>query len=116
MAADLRVLNPRGCSCAASARGREIGIRIALGATWRTVVQMAMSRGIALTSVGVGIGATLAWSVTRAMDMLLYDVRPTDPLTFALVVGLLTGVSAVACAIPAMRATRVDPLLVLRDQ
>jgi putative ABC transport system permease protein len=99
-----------------SARGREIGIRIALGATWRTVVQMVMSRGIALTSVGVGIGAVLAWSVTRAMDTLLYDVGPSDPLTFALVVGLLAGVSAIACAIPAMRAARVDPMLVLRDQ
>jgi putative ABC transport system permease protein len=99
-----------------SARGREIGIRIALGATWRTVTQMVMLRGIVLTSVGVGIGAALAWSVTRAMDTLLYDVGPTDPLTFALVVGLLAGVSAVACAIPAMRAARVDPMLVLRDQ
>ena len=99
-----------------SARGREIGIRIALGATSRTVVQMVMSRGIALTSVGVGIGTILAWSVTRAMDTLLYNVRPTDPLTFALVVGLLAGVSAVACAIPAMRAAGVDPMLVLRDQ
>jgi putative ABC transport system permease protein len=99
-----------------SARGREIGIRIALGATWRTVMQMVMSRGIVLTSAGVGIGAVLAWSVTRTMDTLLYDVGPTDPLTFALVVGLLAGVSAVACAIPAMRAARVDPMLVLRDQ
>jgi putative ABC transport system permease protein len=77
---------------------------------------MVMLRGIVLTSVGVGIGAVLAWSVTRAMDTLLYNVGPTDPLTFALVVGLLAGVSAVACAIPAMRAARVDPMLVLRDQ
>jgi putative ABC transport system permease protein len=99
-----------------TARSREIGIRIALGATWRTVVQMVMSRGIALTGTGVGIGAVLAWSVTRAMDTLLYDVGPTDPLTFGVVVGLLAGVSAVACAVPAMRAARVDPMLVLRDQ
>jgi predicted permease len=99
-----------------SARGREIGIRIALGASWRTVMQMVMSRGIALTTAGVGVGAVLAWSVTRAMDTLLYDVRPTDPLTFAVVVGLLAAVSAVACAIPAMRAARVDPMIVLREQ
>ena len=99
-----------------SARGREIGIRMALGATWRNVMRMVMSRGIVLTGAGVGIGAVLAWSVTRAMDTLLYGVGAADPLTFALVAGLLAAVSAVACAIPAVRAARVDPMLVLRDQ
>jgi predicted permease len=99
-----------------SARSREIGIRIALGATWRTVMRMVMSRGVALTAAGIGIGAVLAWSVTRAMETLLYGVDAADPLTFALVAGLLAAVAAVACAIPAVRATRVDPMLVLRDQ
>ena len=100
----------------ASARGREIGIRMALGATWRNVLQTVMSRGIVLTGAGVGIGAVLAWSVTRAFDTLLYGVRATDPLTFVTVAALLGAVSAVACAIPAARAARVDPMLVLRDQ
>jgi len=99
-----------------SARAREIGIRIALGATWRTVVRMVLSRGIGLTGAGLGLGAVLAWSVTRALNTLLYGVGAADPLTFALVVGLLAAVSAVACAIPAVRAARVDPMLVLRDQ
>ncbi len=99
-----------------SARSREIGIRMALGATWRSVMRMVMSRGIVLTGAGVGIGAVLAWSVTRAMETLLYGVGAADPLTFALVAGLLAAVSAVACAIPAVRAARVDPMLVLRDQ
>jgi predicted lysophospholipase L1 biosynthesis ABC-type transport system permease subunit len=99
-----------------SARGREIGIRMALGATWRSVMQMVMSRGILLTGAGVGIGAVLAWWLTRAMESLLYGVGASDPLTFALVAGLLATVSAVACAIPAVRAARVDPMLVLRDQ
>ena len=99
-----------------SARSREIGIRMALGATWRRVMGMVMSRGILLTGAGVGIGAVLAWSVTRAMDSLLYGVGASDPLTFALVAGLLATVSAVACAIPAVRAARVDPMLVLREQ
>jgi putative ABC transport system permease protein len=99
-----------------SARGREIGIRMALGATWRNVMRMVMSRGIGLTLAGVGIGAALAWSVTRAMETLLYGVGAADPLTFAMVAGLLGAVSAVACAIPAVRAARVDPMLVLRDQ
>jgi predicted permease len=99
-----------------SARSREIGIRMAFGATWRNVIRMVMSRGIALTGAGVGTGAVLAWSVTRAMDALLYGVGASDPLTFLLVAGLLATVSAVACAIPAVRAARVDPMLVLRDQ
>jgi putative ABC transport system permease protein len=99
-----------------AARAREIGIRMALGATWRNVMRMVMSRGIALTAAGVGVGALLAWSVTRAMDTLLYGVGASDPLTFVLVAGLLATVSAIACAIPAVRAARVDPMLVLRDQ
>ena len=72
---------------------------------------MVMSRGILLTGAGVGIGAVLAWSLTRAMESLLYGVGASDPLTFALVAGLLAAVSAVACAIPAVRAARVDPML-----
>jgi putative ABC transport system permease protein len=99
-----------------SARGREIGIRMTLGATWGNVLRMVMARGVVLTGAGLGIGAVLAWSVTRGMDTLLYGVGAADPLTFALVGGLLAVVSGVACAIPAARAARVDPMLVLRDQ
>ena len=99
-----------------SARGREIGIRMSLGATWRNVVRMVLSRGIVLTGAGVALGIALAWSVTRAMGTLLYGVTATDPLTFLLVAGLLAAVSAVACAIPAIRAARIDPMLVLREQ
>jgi putative ABC transport system permease protein len=99
-----------------SARGREIGIRIALGATWKSVIAMVMSRGMALTATGLAAGAVIAWTVTRAMSALLYGVDAGDPLTFAAVVGLLGVVSIAACAIPAIRASRVDPMLVLRDQ
>jgi ABC-type antimicrobial peptide transport system permease subunit len=79
-------------------------------------MRMVMSRGIVLTGVGVVIGGVLAWSVTRGMETLLYGVSAADPLTFVLVAGLLAVVSAAACAIPAIRAARVDPMLVLRDQ
>lgn len=99
-----------------SARGREIGIRIALGATWKSVIAMVMSRGMALTVTGLAVGALIAWAVTRAMSALLYRVDAGDPFTFAAVAGLLGGVSIAACAIPAIRASRVDPMLVLRDQ
>ncbi len=99
-----------------SARGREIGIRIALGATWKSVIAMVMSRGMALTATGLVAGAAIAWAVTRAMSTLLYGVDAGDPLTFTAVIGLLALVSIAACAIPAIRASRVDPMLVLRDQ
>jgi putative ABC transport system permease protein len=99
-----------------SARGREIGIRMALGATWRSVIAMVMSRGMALTATGLVMGALIAWSVTRAMSALLYGVEAGDPVTFAAVIVMLGLVSIAACAIPAIRASRVDPMLVLRDQ
>ena len=99
-----------------SARSREIGIRMSLGATWRNVVRMVLSRGLVLTGAGLGVGVTLAWLVTRLIGALLYGVSATDPLTFVLVGGLLATVSAVACAIPAVRAARIDPALVLREQ
>jgi putative ABC transport system permease protein len=99
-----------------SARSREIGLRIALGATWRSVVTMVMSRGVVLTGTGVLLGACVAWMATRAMQTLLYGVDAGDPITFAAVLGLLGTVAVAACAIPALRAARVDPMMVLRDQ
>ena len=99
-----------------SARSREIGLRIALGATWQSVMTMVMTRGIALTAVGAGLGVGVAWALTRAMRSLLYEVDAADPATFAAVVGLLALVGITACAFPAARAARVDPMEVLRDQ
>jgi predicted permease len=99
-----------------SARSREIGLRIALGATWRSVVTLVMSRGIVLTGTGVALGVFVAWMVTRAMQTLLFGVDAGDPTTFAVVLGLLATVAVIACAIPAIRAARVDPMVALRDQ
>jgi putative ABC transport system permease protein len=99
-----------------SARSREIGLRIALGASWHGVVRMVMSRGIALVVAGVVLGSVLAWALTRAMQTLLYGVGASDPLTFIVVLGLLGTVAIAACAIPALRASRVDPMVVLREQ
>ena len=75
-----------------------------------------MANAMALTAAGLVAGAVIAWTVTRAMSALLYGVDAGDPLTFAAVIGLLALVSIAACAIPAIRASRVDPMLVLRDQ
>ena len=99
-----------------SAGSREIGLLIALGATAKSVVTLVMSRGIVLTTVGVAVGVFIASLLTRAMQTLLFGVNAGDPLTFAIVLALLATVAVVACAIPAIRAARVDPMLVLRDQ
>jgi predicted permease len=99
-----------------SARIREIGVRMALGATSRRVVGLVMSRGMVLTMTGLVAGVVIAWSATRAMTALLYGVNAGDPLTFSSVTGLMAIVAATACAIPAIRAARTDPMVVLRDQ
>jgi ABC-type antimicrobial peptide transport system permease subunit len=77
---------------------------------------MVMSRGIVVTTIGVVVGVFVAWMLTRAMQTLLFGVNAGDPLTVASVLGLLATVAVIACAIPAIRAARVDPMLVLRDQ
>ena len=99
---------------AVTERSREIGLRIALGATARSVVAMIVGRGLALTAAGLAIGVAAAWAVTRAMNNLLYGVAATDPATFGVVLGILGSVALVACALPAIRASRTDPIVVLR--
>jgi len=69
-----------------------------------------------LTGTGVLVGVLVAWMVMRAMQTLLFGVNAGDPLTFGVVLGILGTVAVIACAIPAIRAARVDPMLVLRDQ
>jgi len=100
---------------AVAQRSREIGLRIALGATGRSVVTMIVGRGLALTAAGLAIGVAAAWAVTRAMNKLLYGVGATDPATFAAMLAILGGVALVACALPAIRASRTDPVIVLRS-
>jgi ABC-type antimicrobial peptide transport system permease subunit len=77
---------------------------------------MMMSRGVVLTATGVVVGTSVAWLTTRAMQTLLYGVHAADPMTFVLVLGLLAAVTVAACAVLALRAARVDPMMVLRDQ
>jgi predicted permease len=96
-------------------RGREIGLRIALGATPRAVVVMVASRGFVLTAIGLSTGVVTGWAVTRAMRSVLYGVSASDLPTFVAVTTLLGLVSLVACVVPAVRAARVDPMVVLRE-
>ena len=93
---------------------REIGIRMALGAQPAAILKLILGRGLALVSIGVGIGVAASFALTRFIESLLFGVTPTDPLTFAMIVVLLGLVALLACLIPATRALRVDPIVVLR--
>jgi macrolide transport system ATP-binding/permease protein len=94
---------------------RELGLRMALGATAADLFRQVLSRGLRLTAVGVLCGATAGLVLTRLFGTLLYNVSPNDPLAFASAVGVMTITSVAACLLPAWRATRTDPARVLRD-
>jgi ABC-type antimicrobial peptide transport system permease subunit len=95
-------------------RTREIGIRTALGAQRSTIWSMVVRHGLLLVMVGTLAGCGAALAVTRVLTSLLYSVRPTDPVTFALTTCLLLLIGLLACSLPARRATRVDPISALR--
>jgi predicted permease len=95
---------------------REIGIRMALGAQPAAILKLVVGRGLVLVSVGVGIGVLASFGLTRFIEHMLFGVTPTDPLTFVMIVVLLGLVALLACLIPAQRAMRVDPIVVLRSQ
>jgi predicted permease len=95
-------------------RTHEIGVRIALGAHPRQILRLMATQGLVLTAIGVLLGVGAAAAVSRYLESLLYGVRPVDPWTFASMAILLGGVAAIACHVPARRATRVDPMVALK--
>ncbi len=97
-------------------RTPEIGIRMALGASAADVLRMIVAQGAHLVVIGLALGLIGAFALTRVLQNLLYDVRSTDPLTFALMALLLAAVALLACYWPARRATQVDPLIALRRE
>jgi predicted permease len=99
-----------------SRRTREIGIRVAIGARRLDVVKMVLGSGLTLALAGIAGGIVLAFAITRLLRGLLHGVRPADPATFAAVAALLTIVAVLASAVPAWRASRVDPVIALRSE
>jgi putative ABC transport system permease protein len=97
-------------------RRREIGIHMALGATRAEVLRMILGQGMRVSLVGLAAGVAASVTLTRLLQTQLFNVRPSDPATMAAVVGFIALVALVACYIPASRATRVDPMVVLRDE
>jgi putative ABC transport system permease protein len=97
-------------------RSRELGVRIALGADRGDVLRLVLRQGMGLALLGIGIGLAAALALTRLIESQLYGVAATDPLTFALVAGVLATTALVANLIPALRAMRMDPAVVLREE
>ena len=97
-------------------RTSEIGIRMALGAQRASVLRLVVGNGLALAVTGVAIGGAAAFFATRTLERLVFGVSTTDPVVFGGVALVLTAVAAAAAAIPALRASRVDPIVALRSE
>lgn len=94
----------------------DIGVRLALGADRRTIVSLVVARGMKLAAVGLVLGAAGAFGASRLLGRLLFGVRPTDPVTYGMVLTALAVVAFLACYLPARRAMRVDPIIALRAE
>jgi putative ABC transport system permease protein len=103
-------------SYAAAQRTREIGIRVALGASKVDVLRLVVTQSMLWAAGGTALGIVGSLGVMRLLGSLLYEVRPADPLVLAAVSALLMGVALLACYIPARRAAQVDPMTALRYQ
>jgi putative ABC transport system permease protein len=99
-----------------SQRTHEIGIRMALGASASSVLRLVLRQGLTLVLIGLGLGIAGAYALTRLMSTLLFEVEPTDPLTWLMVALALAAIATLACFVPARRATLIDPLKALRSE
>jgi ABC-type antimicrobial peptide transport system permease subunit len=95
-------------------RRHEMGIRIARGAGSRQVLNLILGQALKLALIGIGVGIFVAWGVTRSLSAALFDISPTDPLTFAGAAVVLSIIAVLSAYIPAIRATKLDPMIALR--
>jgi predicted permease len=96
-------------------RTQELGIRLALGAQRRDIFRLVLGQGMKMSLIGVGVGVLAAFGVTRFLSSFLYGVSTTDAMTYTAIACLVTAVAMLACLVPALRATKVDPLIALRN-
>jgi len=99
-----------------SQRYHEIGVRIVLGATRRQVAKLILSRGMGMVVVGLLFGLAGSYWATRLIQQLLFEIEPTDPATFILTASFFAAVALLACLLPAMRATRIDPAIIIQAE
>ena len=97
-------------------RRRELGVRLALGATLGDIEVLILREGVRMVAIGVVVGTLVALAASRAVASLLFVISAQDAITFVLVPAILTLVAVLACWIPAHRASRVDPSVALRDE
>jgi len=96
-------------------RTKEIGIRIALGSSTHAVFQLILSEGVLLIVTGFALGAAGAMALRRTLESELFGVRASDPVVLVMAIAILALVALAACAIPARRATRIDPIVALAE-
>jgi putative ABC transport system permease protein len=101
-------------SFAVSHRAQEIGVRMAMGAQMRDILRMILGESLLLATIGIAIGALLAYIVARTMEALLAGVSPRDPWTFVVAMSVALIMTLAGSALPALRAVRVDPMSVIR--
>jgi len=103
-------------SMAANQRVREIGVRVALGADRSDILKLMVGNGMKAVVLGIALGLGASFALSRFLRSLLFEIEPSDPMTFAIVTPLLAVVGIVASYVPSRRATRVDPVGVLRQE